>query len=159
MVAAATTSLPERAQAGRNYDYRYAWIRDQCYAGWPRREAGLDDLLRDAVRFVGARLRADGDQMMPAYTTAGAPIPDQRAGRPARLPGRVRPVGNRVVGQFQLDAFGEALQLFAEAAQRDLLDGDGWRAAEIAADAIAARWREPDAGIWEIDNRRGRTAG
>ena len=33
--AAATTSLPERAETGRNYDYRYAWIRDQCYAGWP----------------------------------------------------------------------------------------------------------------------------
>ena len=33
MVAAATMSLPERAAAGRNYDYRYAWIRDQCYAG------------------------------------------------------------------------------------------------------------------------------
>ncbi|WAL98379.1 glycoside hydrolase family 15 protein [Streptomyces sp. Je 1-369] len=33
MVAAATTSLPERADTGRDYDYRYAWIRDQCYAG------------------------------------------------------------------------------------------------------------------------------
>ena len=33
MVAAATMCLPERAEAGRNYDYRYAWIRDQCYAG------------------------------------------------------------------------------------------------------------------------------
>ena len=33
MVAAATTSLPERAEEGRNYDYRYVWIRDQCYAG------------------------------------------------------------------------------------------------------------------------------
>ncbi len=33
MVAAATTSLPERAERGRDYDYRYAWIRDQCYAG------------------------------------------------------------------------------------------------------------------------------
>ncbi len=38
MVAAATTSLPERARQGRNYDYRYVWIRDQCFAGrpWPR---------------------------------------------------------------------------------------------------------------------------
>ncbi len=38
MVAAATTSLPERSEAGRNYDYRYAWIRDQCFAGrrWRR---------------------------------------------------------------------------------------------------------------------------
>ena len=33
MVAAATTSVPERLEGGRNYDYRYAWIRDQCYAG------------------------------------------------------------------------------------------------------------------------------
>ena len=33
MVAAATTSLPERLEGARNYDYRYAWIRDQCYAG------------------------------------------------------------------------------------------------------------------------------
>jgi alpha,alpha-trehalase len=33
MVAAATTALPERALAGRNYDYRYAWVRDQCRAG------------------------------------------------------------------------------------------------------------------------------
>ena len=33
MVAAATMSLPERSKAGRNYDYRYVWIRDQCYAG------------------------------------------------------------------------------------------------------------------------------
>ncbi len=38
MVAAATTSLPERAREGRNYDYRYVWIRDQCYAGAGRRE-------------------------------------------------------------------------------------------------------------------------
>ena len=40
MVAAATTSLPERAEAGRNYDYRYVWIRDQCYAGQAVAAAG-----------------------------------------------------------------------------------------------------------------------
>jgi GH15 family glucan-1,4-alpha-glucosidase len=153
MVAAATTSLPERAQAGRNYDYRYAWIRDQCYMGVAAARAGLDDLVRDSVRFVGARLRADGDRMMPAYTTAGAPIPEQRRIGLPGYPGGFDLVGNRVVGQFQLDVFGEALELFAEAARRDLLDGDGWRAAEIAADAIAARWQEPDAGIWEIDDK------
>ena len=153
MVAAATTSLPERAQAGRNYDYRYAWIRDQCYAGIAAAKAGLDDLLGDAVRFVGARLRSDGDQLMPAYTTVGGRIPDQRRVGLPGYPGGFDLIGNRVVGQFQLDGFGEALQLFAAAARRGQLDNDGWRAAEIAADAIAERWREPDAGIWEIDNR------
>ena len=40
MVAAATTSLPERAERGRNYDYRYAWIRDQAYAGQAVAAAG-----------------------------------------------------------------------------------------------------------------------
>ena len=61
--------------------------------------------------------------------------------------------GNWVNRQFQLDAFGEALLLFAAAARHDHLDTDGWRAAEIAATAIYRRWTEPDAGIWEIDNR------
>ena len=48
MVAAATTSLPERAEAGRNYDYRYVWIRDQCYAGQAVAAAGPHPLLDDA---------------------------------------------------------------------------------------------------------------
>jgi alpha,alpha-trehalase len=68
MVAAATTSLPERAEAGRNYDYRYAWIRDQCYAGQAAAAAGAYPLLDSAVRFVSARLHVDGHQIAPAYT-------------------------------------------------------------------------------------------
>ena len=49
MVAAATMSLPERARQGRNYDYRYVWIRDQCYAGQAAAKAGARPLLDDAV--------------------------------------------------------------------------------------------------------------
>ncbi len=52
MVAAATTSLPERSKAGRNYDYRYVWIRDQCYAGQAVAADGPHRLLDDAVSFV-----------------------------------------------------------------------------------------------------------
>ncbi len=93
----------------------------------------------------------DGPKLAPAYTVAGEPVPDERR---LDLRGtREAPtvVGNWVNGQFQLDAFGEALQLFAIADEQDRLDADGWAAAEIAAEAIAARWREPDAGIWELD--------
>ncbi len=60
MVAAATTSLPERAEAGRNYDYRYVWIRDQCYAGQAVAAAGPHPLLDDAVSFVSDRLLEHG---------------------------------------------------------------------------------------------------
>ncbi len=153
MVAAATTSLPERAEAGRNYDYRYAWIRDQCYAGQAAAAAGIDSLLDDAVRFVSERLHADGPKLAPAYTVNGGPVPDQRRLDLPGYPGGFDLVGNWVTRQFQLDAFGESLLLLAAAARRDRLDSASWQAAEIAAEAIARRWPEDDAGIWEIGNR------
>lgn len=56
--------------------------------------------------------------------------------------------------QFQLDAFGEALLLLAAAARLDRLDTAHWRAVETLVESIEKRWREPDAGIWEIDDRR-----
>ncbi len=151
MVAAATMSLPERAREGRNYDYRYVWIRDQCFTGQAIAKAGPLPLMDDAVRFVTERLLADGAKLAPAYTTKGEPVPDERTLNLPGYPGGADVVGNWVNQQFQLDAFGESLLLFAEAAAHDHLDADGWRAAEIAAEAIAQRWREPDAGIWELE--------
>jgi GH15 family glucan-1,4-alpha-glucosidase len=154
MVAAATTSLPEHAERSRNYDYRYAWIRDQAYAGQAVAAAGAHPLLDDAVRFVGARLLDDGPELMPAYTVTGGPVPrERRLGLPG-YPGGVDILGNRVRDQFQLDAFGEALLLLAAAAGHDRLDADGWRAAEVAVAAIERRHGEPDAGIWELEPER-----
>ncbi len=151
MVAAATMSLPERAREGRSYDYRYVWIRDQCLAGQAVAKAGPYRLLDDAVRFVCDRLLADGSRMVPAYTIDGSPVPGERnLGLPG-YPGGTDIAGNWVNQQFQLDAFGEALLLFAAAAEHDHLDADGWRAAEAAIAAIEQRWHEPDAGIWELE--------
>lgn len=154
MVAAATTSLPERAEEGRNYDYRYVWIRDQSYAGQAAAAAGSHDLLDDAVRFVSARLHDDGPRLAPAYTVHGGPVPEQRDLDLPGYPGGFDRVGNHVNRQFQLDCFGEALQLFAAAAHHDRLAPDHWKAAAIAVNAIAERRREPDAGIWELGARR-----
>lgn len=154
MVAAATLGLPERAKTGRNYDYRYVWIRDQCYAGLA---VSVDEplpLLDDAVAFVGARLLDDGPDLRPAYTVDGGAVPAERSLDLPGYPGGNDIVGNRAGSQFQLDALGEALQLFAAAARHDHLDGDGHRAMRTAARAVAERWRRPDAGIWELDQRR-----
>ena len=153
MVAAATTSLPERADAGRNYDYRFAWIRDQCYAGQAVAAAGAHPLLDQAVGFISERLHADGPGLLPAYTVSGGRVPDQRRLDLPGYPGGFDLVGNWVNRQFQLDAFGESLLLLAAAARHNHLDSAGRQAAEIAADAIAARWQEADAGIWEIGNQ------
>ena len=150
MVAAVTTSLPERARGGRSYDYRYAWIRDQCYAGQAAASIG-GDVFDDAVRFVQSRLLEDGATLHPVYTVEGGPVPDERELDLPGYPGGDAVVGNHAHRQFQLDTFGEALLLFAAAAQQDRLDGEGRRAAEAAAQAIEERWREPDAGIWETE--------
>ncbi len=68
-------------------------------------------------------------------------------------PGGGDRIGNRGGDQFQLDAFGELLLLLAEAAARDRLDGEGWRAVQTAVAAIEKRWTEPDAGVWELEDR------
>ena len=154
MVAAATTSLPERAEEGRNYDYRFAWIRDQCFAGQAVARAGGHPLMDDAVMFVSRQLLAHGPDLRPAYTTRGDRVPDQAQLNLPGYPGGRDTIGNWVNQQFQLDAFGESLLLLAAAANHDHLDGDGWRAVEAAAEAIALRWEEPDAGIWELQPDR-----
>lgn len=154
MVAAATTSLPERAEAGRNYDYRYAWIRDQCFAGQAAATFdGGEPLLDSAVKFVTERLRADGPDLKPAYRVTGDPVPNEAPlrGLPGYPGGQVK-LGNQVNAQFQLDGLGECLLLLAAADRRDRLDLDHWKAVEVAADAIATRWQQPDAGIWELDD-------
>lgn len=153
MVAAATMSLPERAKQGRNYDYRYVWIRDQCFTGEAVAATGAHPLMDDAVRFVSERLLSDGPSLKPAYATRGGAVPSQRSLKLAGYPGGSDMVGNHVNEQFQLDALGESLVLFAAAARHDHLDADGWTAAEVAANAIGARWHDVEAGIWELSDK------
>jgi alpha,alpha-trehalase len=153
MVAAATTSLPERARQDNSYDYRFAWIRDQCYAGQAALRAGVDELADPAVVFVGQRLLADGPNLKPAYTVTGGRVPDQMRLKLPGYPGGNDIIGNWVNNQFQLDAVGEAILLLASAAERDRLDLEGWRALETAVSVVERRWQEPDAGIWELQPR------
>lgn len=153
MVAAATTSLPERANTGRNYDYRYAWLRDQCYAGLAVAAHGPHPLLDRAVRFTAERLLADGDGVRPAYTVAGGPVPEERTLPLPGYPGGSDRTGNHAAAQFQLDTFGEALQLFAAAARHDRLTPDARQAAAVAVDAAERHWKRPDAGLWELEDR------
>ncbi|MEU4660397.1 glycoside hydrolase family 15 protein [Micromonospora chalcea] len=155
MVAAATTALPERAMAGRNYDYRYAWIRDQSFAGQAAALVGSYDLLDDAVSFLTDRVLAEGDGLAPAYTVGGEPVPREQPldGLPG-YPGASARTGNWVRGQFQLDAFGEVLMVLAAAQRHDRLDSDGRHAMRVAAEVIERRWAEPDAGIWELPPRQ-----
>ncbi|PWI06076.1 glycoside hydrolase [Streptomyces sp. NWU339] len=153
MVAAATTSLPERANTGRSYDYRFAWLRDQCYAGVAVAAHGPHELMDGAVRFIAERVLEDGERVRPAYTVDGGPVPEEHALRLPGYPGGGDRIGNRAATQFQLDTFGEALQLFAAAARHDRLTAEAERAVSVTVDAVERNWRRPDAGLWELEDR------
>ncbi|WIX98053.1 glycoside hydrolase family 15 protein [Amycolatopsis mongoliensis] len=150
MVAAATMGLPERAEAGRNYDYRYVWLRDQCYAGIAASIAEAHPLLDDAVAFTAARVLEHGDKLLPAYRPDGTPPPDETTLHLPGYPGGNPVVGNHVNGQFQLDTLGEMLQLYAAAARHDHLTADVEPAIDLCVDLITRRWDQPEAGVWEL---------
>jgi hypothetical protein len=152
MMAAATTSLPERADAGRNYDYRYAWVRDMALAGQAMAAASPEaEVLDRWVSFLCDRVLEDGPTLSPAYRADGSAVPHERRLQLPGYPGGTDVIGNRVRDQFQLDGLGEVLLLLATTARLDRLDAQGWKAAAVAADAIGERWQEPDSGFWELD--------
>jgi hypothetical protein len=153
MAAAATMSLPEHAEQGRNYDYRYSWIRDQCYAGIAVAAHGDHELLNHALTFVTGRLHQDGAAIKPAYCVTGENVPEERSvDLPGYPGGQETFTGNKITGQFQLDALGEALQLLAAGARYDRLHHEGRQAARLAIAAVQQRWNEPEAGIWELED-------
>ncbi|UNZ20886.1 glycoside hydrolase family 15 protein [Streptomyces sp. 891-h] len=153
MAAAATTSLPERADVGRNYDYRYTWLRDQAYAGIAVAAHGAHPLLDNAVRFVTARVLEDGEALRPIYTVGGGRVPEPSVLPLPGYPSGGDRVGNQAAEQFQLDTFAETLQLYAAAARHDRLDGEARRAVDVVVRAVERHWQQPDAGLWELEKR------
>lgn len=152
MVAAASLSLPERAEAGRNYDYRYVWLRDQAFAGLAAGAVRPLPLLDEATAFTTARVLEHGDDIAPAYRIDGGLPPDEEVLDLPGYPGGKVKVGNWVRGQFQLDGCGEMLELYATAARHDHLRPDDLTAVSTLLGTIERRWNEPDAGIWELDD-------
>jgi hypothetical protein len=78
MAAAATLGLPERADAGRDDDYRYVWLRDQAYAQLAAAVHEPHPLLDEAVAFTTARVLEHGDRLAPAYRLDGRVPPHEQ---------------------------------------------------------------------------------
>ena len=151
-VAAPTTSLPEWPGGPRNWDYRYAWPRDASIAIGAFLGAGLDEQARAFLYWLLHASRLDRPRLPPLLTVHGRPVPRERT---VDWPGYAdsRPVrfGNDARDQHQLDNYGwvvDAMWLLVRAGHP--LFGETWRAGRALADFVASRWREPDAGLWEI---------
>jgi len=151
IVAAATTSLPEKIGSVRNWDYRYCWLRDASFTvsalydcGFEREGAAFLDWLLYSTRLTQPRLQilydVFGESHLPEHELD---LDGYRGSRPVRR-------GNNAHDQFQLDIYGEVIGAMDEAAQRgEELDRDRKRLMKRLAGEVVKRWREPDDGIWE----------
>ncbi|WP_242342429.1 glycoside hydrolase family 15 protein [Anaeromyxobacter terrae] len=157
LVAAPTTSLPERLGGVRNWDYRYCWIRDATLvltalvdAGYGEEAAAWRDWLLRAVA-------GDPGKLQIMYGLAGERRLDER--EVPWLPGYegARPVrvGNAAHQQLQLDVYGEVMDCLFQAEEAGLSPvPEGWRMQRALLESLERRWDEPDEGIWEIRAER-----
>jgi GH15 family glucan-1,4-alpha-glucosidase len=157
IVAAPTTSLPERPGGPRNWDYRFCWLRDATLTLLAMMHAGI---YWEAAAWRDWMVRAvagSPDQIQPLYGIAGerrlaewtAPwLPGFQNSQPVRI-------GNEAYRQFQLDIFGEVMDALHQSRRSGLSATDtGWRVQVAMLDHLARVWSEPDEGIWEIRAER-----
>jgi GH15 family glucan-1,4-alpha-glucosidase len=157
IVAAPTTSLPERLGGTRNWDYRYCWLRDATLTLQALGGAGcLDEALawRDWLLRVA---RGDPRSLQVMYGVAGERrlpelelpwLPGHEGSAPVRI-------GNAAAGQLQLDVYGEVLDALHNACTLGAtLHEDVWRLEIDLLAHLARCWREPDEGIWEVRGPR-----
>jgi len=153
IAAAATTSLPERVGGGKNYDYRFAWVRDVAYTIKAFLRVGATEEAKAAFSWLTATVRRHEGRLRTMYRLDGALAPDEQD---LDLPGYrgSRPVlaGNRARNQLQLGVFGDLLEtaaLFVESGH--VLDLVTRRLLAELTDRCADLWRSRDAGIWELE--------
>jgi len=156
MVAAATSSLPERIGGERNYDYRYAWLRDTAFALDALGAIGYREQVHASLSWVLAASHATHPRMEPFYTLDGS-VPREQHELPLCGYRGSRPVlkGNNASGQLQLGCYGDLLETIERYVRHgNMLDADtGMRVAEVA-DHVCRIWRNEDSGIWELPRQR-----
>jgi GH15 family glucan-1,4-alpha-glucosidase len=156
IVAAPTSSLPEAIGGPRNWDYRYAWIRDAAFSVYALRRVGLSEeaagflgWVLDAVERHGRpRVLYDLDGEIPQPEREDPELEGYRRSSPVRW-------GNAADEQRQHDVFGEILDCaYQWAADDGKIDETLWSKLRELVEGARREWPEPDHGIWEV-----RTAG
>jgi len=153
IVAAPTTSLPERLGGIRNWDYRYCWLRDATFTLYALLAAGYVDGARDWRNWLLRAVAGDPAELQIVYSVRGArrlpeislPWLDGYEGaKPVRI-------GNDAHGQFQLDVYGEVVDLLYASHRFGIEHNDDeWQLTRAIVSTVEARWRNPDRGLWEV---------
>ena len=153
IVAAATTSLPETLGGVRNWDYRYAWLRDATFTlqalvhcGFRQEAKAWREWLLRAIAGDPAELQimygVAGERRLPEYELDW--LPGYEGSRPVR-------VGNAAADQFQLDVYGEVMDALALARDAEMQGHvSAWSLQVHLMDWLEGAWQRPDDSLWEI---------
>ena len=157
IVAAPTTSLPEALGGGRNWDYRYCWLRDATLTLLALMGGGYFEEAQAWRDWLGRSTAGSPEQIQIMYGLAGERrllewqadwLPGYQGARPVRI-------GNAAHDQVQLDVFGEVTDALYQAHAGGLaVAPESWRLQRKLIERLAAIWDQPDEGIWETRGGR-----
>jgi GH15 family glucan-1,4-alpha-glucosidase len=157
IVAAPTTSLPERLGGSRNWDYRYCWLRDATITLLAFMRAGFYEEARAWRIWLERALAGSPAQAQIMYGVAGERrLPEMEidwlSGYEGSKPVRM---GNKAVGQLQLDVYGEVMNALYLARVGGLdADEAAWSLQCVMLEHLETIWVEPDDGMWEVRSGR-----
>jgi GH15 family glucan-1,4-alpha-glucosidase len=153
IVAAATTSLPERVGGVRNWDYRYCWLRDATFTLQAFMHLGYYDEARAWRDWVMRAVAGSPEQVQIVYGVGGERwlpelvvpwLPGYENSSPVRI-------GNAAFQQLQLDVFGETADAMLQTLKAGMPVPERGRALRpVVLEYLAKAWRQPDEGIWEV---------
>ena len=157
IIAAATTSIPEAPDSGRNWDYRYCWIRDAYFVVNALNRLGATRTMERYLAYIlNIVAEAEDGVLRPMYGVTGRSVPEEHVAESLagyRGMGPVR-IGNDAQRQVQHDAYGSAIlaapHIFFDRrlVRRD--DDSLFPRLEYLGERAARLFNKPDAGIWEL---------
>ncbi|GAB1325900.1 glycoside hydrolase family 15 protein [Streptomyces sennicomposti] len=161
IVAAPTTSLPERLGGERNWDYRYVWVRDAAFAVYALLRLGFTGEAAAFMRFLTLHISpGDGKATGPLQVMYGidgrTELPERELGHLTGHRGSapVR-VGNAAADQLQLDIYGaliDSIYLYDKWAEP--ISSAQWDDVCALVDWVCDNWDQPDEGVWETRGGR-----
>jgi GH15 family glucan-1,4-alpha-glucosidase len=153
IVAAPTTSLPERLGGNRNWDYRYCWLRDATLTLLAFMDAGYQEEASAWRDWLVRAIAGSAEQMQIMYAVAGERrllewevpwLSGYEGARPVRI-------GNAASTQLQLDVYGEVIDALHQARKAGLEGNEpAWATQRALLEHLSTIWMQPDYGMWEV---------